>query len=265
MNRNMKLALYLLVFLPLGAGLIWFNAGSPVKGESTPSSQSGKQGQGPLSQLNEKAKAAKGGNYAAVRELVDEIFSTVPVEEPFTAALGEVKERLVRAEINYLKGEQEGIPEPNIICSLNPIAEKFKAPEYARTTQYEVRKLRMATLSLLPDLIANGRSDETNRPEQIGPSINPRMSPAEATFITLLLLQQKLTNSAYQVTHAERLSQWAEKYAKPKDGAKQTSKIDPSARADEMQRVLNTGLAEMSPADLLSMAKSALDTLGVQK
>lgn len=269
MNRNMKLALYLPLLLLLGSGVIWINAKSSVQGYSKTGSEDRNQGNSPLARLNEKAQAAQDGDASAVREMVDEVFRAGPFEQMPAGTLDAVKERLVRAEINYRNGWQKGIPERNVVMAINGLADKFAAPDYATTTDYEVRKLRAAALPLLPNLIARERPEAAKLPKPIGESINPEMSPVEAACVMLLMLQQKQTNPEYQLTFDERLAQWAEKYhGKPNPSnreADQAERNGDTPRQKEMQQVLERAASQIPVGDLLNIPSRALDILGINK
>lgn len=220
MNSQTRVALYLLLFIALGSGAVWVSAKSPAPDQLQSGSPKIKQGTSPFARLNEIAGAAKADDKASVRALVDEIFTTVELPSLPSGALDDVKDRLVRAQINYLSGKQNGISQPNIVCTAVMIADKLQAPAYARTSEYEVKLLRASMLSLLPNLIARERPGDAESTEQIGSPLNPMLSPVEAAFLTLTLLQQKQTNPDYQLTYDERVAQWAAKYSASPSGSK---------------------------------------------
>ena len=88
----------------------------------------------------------------------------------------------------------------------------------------------------------------------------------EAAFVTVLLLQQKKSNPEYQVTYAERSSQWAEKHSGKKKNQLDQAKIQgPSAREAELEKVIAKRVSEISPIDLLNIPSRAMDILGVEK
>ena len=265
MNRRKTLILSLLLLSAMGSGALWMSGNSRARGQSSPDAGNGRQSTALFGQLNEKAKAVKGGDEAPIRHLADEVFRTTGLEKAPAGMLDAVKERLVRAEVNYQNGRAQGIPEINVVRVINGLGMKFKAPGYAKTSQYEVRKLRMSVLGLIPNFIANDRSSE-RQPKAIGASINHNMSPMEAAFVTVLLLKQKVSNPEYQVTHAERVSQWAEKHSgKQKNKTEQVKIQGSSARETEMEKVIARGVSEMSPIDLLNIPSRAMDILGVEK
>jgi hypothetical protein len=105
------------------------------------------------------------------------------------------------------------------------------------------------------------------------------MSPLEATALTLFLLQQKTLNEAYQVSHKEffenlhqkQVEKWGELRAKRDGHAQGTDGQAPSmnaksnTRTEEMERAVKKAAAEMRPDDLLNLADSSLDTLGIKR
>jgi hypothetical protein len=269
MNSQIRVAFYLLLFIVLGSGAVWVSAKSPAPEQIQTGSLGIKQGLSPLARLNEIAGAARADDKASVRALVDEIFTTVELPSLPAVALDDVKDRLVRAEINYLSGKQDGIAQPNVVCTAKMIADKLQAPAYARTSEYEVKILRASMLSLLPNMIARDRPGNTGSAEQIGSPLKPMLSPVEAAFLTLTLLQQKQTNPDYQLTYDERVAQWASKYAANPPGSKAEGgrlvEVNTSGRAEEMRRMLDLAASQLPVTDLLNLPGQALDMLGVQR
>lgn len=269
MDKRIKVALCLLLFTALGSGAVWVSAKSPAPDQFQTGSLGIKQGSPPLSRLNEKAQAARADDKDSVRALVDEIFTTVELPSLTAGALDEVKERLVRAEITYLNGKQDGITQPNVVCTANMIADKLHAPAYARTSEYEVKTLRVSMLLLLPNLIARERPGDAAFTEQVGSPLKPMLSPVEAVFLTLMVLQQKQTNPDYQLTYDERVAQWAAKYSANPSGSKaeagRSVEVNTSSRAEEIRRMIDLAASQLPVADLLDLPGQALDALGVQK
>ncbi|HXG67048.1 MAG TPA: hypothetical protein VNO70_18235 [Blastocatellia bacterium] len=264
MNRWTKIVLYVLLFSVMGGGVIWVGATMSVQSQSGPSSAAN-----PVARLDDRARIAKHGDEAAVRHLVDEVFSSISLDEIPRGMLDEVKERLLRAELSHRNGQQEAIPEINVVHAVNELATKFNAPQYARTYLYEVRKLRMATLPFLPNLVATETPEETKQDKPVGAStIKTSMSPVEAAFVTLLLLQQQISNPEYQLTHGELVSRWAQmrgdKRGASAERANAGNEIDFSARAKEMRQVMARGVSEMPAGELLNMPARTLDALGIQ-
>ena len=159
--------------------------------------------------------------------------------------------------------------QPTVVCTANMLADKLQAPAYARTSEYEVKILRASMLSLLPNLIARERPGDAGSTEQIGSPLNPKLSPVEAAFLTLTLLQQKQSNSEYQLTYDERVAQWAARYSASPPGSKAEAgrpvEVNTSGRAEEMRRAIDFAASYIPVADLLNLPAQALDALGIQR
>lgn len=179
-----------------------------------------------------------------------------------------IKDRLVRAEINYRQGRGQGIAEAKVVQMVNLLAHKLGAPAYTRTNAFEVRRLQLGILPYLPDLLARPRAGDASRVRTRGTSINATLSPLEATYVAASLIQQKRYNEDYQLTHAE----WVALHGgKRKDKANEKfrqqmkDRRKDSRRADEIERALANGFTAMSPAEILSLPEKLLDTLGVER
>ena len=115
------------------------------------------------------------------------------------------KERLVRTEINYRRGQKAGIPEVNIVRVIDELARELNAPEYAGTDEDEVRETRLAISHMMPHLIVPqslGAGEQSSM--GLPYTVSPTMSPLEAVFVTRFLIMQKEINESSQTTRAER-------------------------------------------------------------
>ncbi|MBF2018518.1 MAG: hypothetical protein IGR93_00010 [Hydrococcus sp. C42_A2020_068] len=80
--------------------------------------------------LNEKAKAARGGNPAAVQELVDTIVKVTGFKDYLVGQPGlEFKDRVKRAEVLYRQNQHAGITEEKIVYAVNGLKNKLGTPE----------------------------------------------------------------------------------------------------------------------------------------
>lgn len=125
--------------------------------------------------------------------------STNPIESAVESALGDgqfcwsipsafkpaLRDRLVRAETDYSQGRMPGVQEQNISKAFNFLAERLGAPDYAFTSQLQVRILRMG---------GNDRNDS---------EISPEMGPAQAFYLVRSLVFRKLYLPDYQVPPKE--------------------------------------------------------------
>lgn len=271
MSKRIVITFALLSCCILGGATVWLKADSPVRGQEQARSRGETRAPNPLANLNERAGAANDNSEASVRALADEVFNALALNEVPAGMLDAVKERLVRAEMNHRAGRTRGIDEVNVIRVINGLARRFNAPEYARTNRYEVRRLRMSTLPFLPRFIAEERPERGRRRRDIGSSINPAMSPLEATFLMVLMLKQKEVNPEYQVTQAERTEQWAERRrAGRSDASRQQAEPRAEARSAtarqiELEQAVARGLSDTSPSELLNIPNRMLDILGVEQ
>jgi hypothetical protein len=245
------------------SGALWSISNSPVRGQSQSSAHDA-QSLNPLIRLNEKARAAENGSEAAIRELADEIFSIFNFDQAPAGMDDAIKERLVRAEINYRNGHGQGIAEANIVRMVNLLAAKLGAPAYTRTNAFEVRRLQLGVLPYLPNLLAQSRAKD--KPH--GAPINATLSPLEATYVAASLIQQKRYNAEYQLTQTE----WVALHGgKRKDKANEKfheqmkDRRKDSSRTDEVERAIAQGFTAMSPAEILNLPQKLLDTLGVER
>ncbi len=94
--------------------------------------------------IENKAALVNPDDPDSVRALVDEVFnlrlSFPRVPAPIESV---VKERLVRAEILYRKGEKPGLQEEDVVNTLNSVVDGLGGPPYLKTTLSQVRVLRM--------------------------------------------------------------------------------------------------------------------------
>lgn len=155
-------------------------------------------------QLNQKALAASSGDAVAIQALTDEILVAHGLQQAL-ASSPDVRDRLIRAELNYRSGRTTGIRELQIVRLINAWAKKLEAPTYGFTSLYEVRRVRMAILASTPALVFVAQE-----PVLAAASIKSEMSPLEAFHVAATLAYQKVYNPEYQVTNEERYAKWAE-------------------------------------------------------
>jgi len=99
MKKNMKVVISLSAFCLLVIGLTWVSKSSKVYSESQPQTEiRTKSG---VQRINDKAKAVKGADRAAIRGLTDEIMSQYGWDAAPSAITDSLKDRLVSAEENF--------------------------------------------------------------------------------------------------------------------------------------------------------------------
>jgi hypothetical protein len=168
-----------------------------------------------------------------------------------------VKDRIVRAEVNYRSGHGKPVSEFGVVRMTNMLMKKLGAPAYAQTNVYEVRRLEMNFLPFLSKFIGKKPAGTSHGPKALGSSFNPEMSPLEGIAIANLLIQQKRVNPVYQVTYDE----WLARRSAKKSG-KQV--INDNSRRLEMEKIIQRG-GDLSVYELVKLPHRALDLLGVPR
>jgi hypothetical protein len=226
--------------------------------------QNGQNDGNSISRINTKAAVLNNANEAQIRELADEVFKTFDIDQEappeITAGL---KDRLVRAEVNYRSGRSKPISEFGVVRMTNMLMDKLGAPAYAKTNVFEVRRLEMNFLPYLSKFIGKKPAGTTQSPKALKSSINPTMSPLEAITLSGLLIQQKRFNPAYQLTQDE----WVAKHAgngHKKSTDKSINEFD-TKRSDEIEQAIQRGADRLSVAELFKLPHQALDRLGVER
>jgi hypothetical protein len=213
--------------------------------------------------INEKAKLARSGDAVATDELVTEIFRATGAA-PYLAGLtgSTIKDRIKRAEIRYRQGQHAGISEANVVSAVNALAQKLGTPEYSKTVQSEVRRLRVKSLPVFPELIGKNRTANLN--PMTGDKLPVEMSPAEAAFVFGSLLYQKMTNPDYQLTVAERTAFWEKEHDEKAMNASLAERSVNNPREKEISDAIGAGLRALSASELVNLPKTTLDVLGLE-
>ena len=240
-----------------------------------------------LDWIDEKALQAKNNEESAVRALVDEVFNRtefalIPVEDRDA-----MKARVLSHELAYRSGNSEGVREENIVLTVNELADKFNAPDFARTSALQVRVLRASFLHRYPNFIAQETSSGGKILEaNIGDSVSSMMSPLEAVYITALMLEQKILNENYQHAPEEwveevynkAVAKWqadqASNSGDEQDSAQMQYRLEAPRnheKQSQMTQVFIAGAATLLSSDLQSLSASpnlydaTLDTLGIKR
>src|SRR5438876_11853703 len=207
LKRYIVLTFSLLTIAILGVGLLLRNQSTVVRGQSQSSTGAASQNADPFNELNRKARAAKSGEPNSVQALADEFFaSTAVFPEIPPEAVDAMKDRLVRAEMEYRggNGKQKSIEEIDVARMVNQLADALSLPDYAKTCPLQVRHLRMSLLLYLPNIIGQEHfKEKPGAKRKVGSIMSGKMSPLEAAYVALVLLEQKKDNAAFQVTSEE--------------------------------------------------------------
>lgn len=251
-----RILVFLSLVVVLGIGGFWLTGKGPVEAQSTP------QASHSLQAINDRARAARTGSLSDAEDYVAEIIRVAGFEgelNGFTATA--IKDGVGRAESRYRQGQAAGIPEAKIVRTVNGLARKFNLPDYVRTSNYEVRGLRLGLLPNFPQIIT--QKNQGMQPVSTGAQIDSQMSPAEAVFVLAMMLQQKLANPEYQLRHSERLNRWAETH---NHGAPPSTSPHPAQnRSREIRDALRAAAARASMSDALSLTNLTLNTLGIEQ
>src|SRR5215471_9825434 len=114
--------------------------------------------------IEDKARAARGGDEAAIRDLADQVLSETRLSLP-EQIKGIVHERIVQAELSYRRGENKPVRERDIARAINELAKELKLPDYAKTSPEQVRFLRFHMMPEIPSILAEGLSAEQAKTE----------------------------------------------------------------------------------------------------
>src|SRR6266446_1119054 len=266
MKKNMKVVISLSAFCLLVIGLTWVSKSSKVHSESQPQTEiRTKSG---VQRINDKAKAVKGADRAAIRGLTDEIMSQYGWDAAPSAITDSLKDRLVSAEENFHNGNHKGISELEVTRAVNGFVAKFNTPDYSRTSPSEVREVRGRLLTLLPDFVGRGRVENGKGQAKKQGAPLAEMSPVEAAYMTMAVAYQKMYNPDFQLTQAERRASWIDKHSKsPRTPNKADSELTTSQkeRQQEMDGILRRVATTTPIQDLFSLPDKVLDVLGIER
>jgi len=210
-----------------------------------------------VERINAKAELVNTGDEAAIRDLADEVFTSFDADLVPPELSGSMKDRIVRAEVNYRSGHGKPVSEFGVVRMTNFLMKKLGAPAYAQTNVYEVRRLEMNLFPFLSKFIGKKPAGTSHGPKALRSSFNPEMSPLESVAIANLLIQQKRFNPAYQLTYDE----WLAKRSAKNSGKQAASD---NSRRLEMENVIKRG-GDLSVTELVKLPHRALDLLGVPR
>ncbi|HEX8651249.1 MAG TPA: hypothetical protein VF708_10445 [Pyrinomonadaceae bacterium] len=291
MKKGFLLLFSLPVFGLIIGGTMWRNANSFAQMVTLP--REGDDGGGTtimtwkLDLIDEKAEQAKSNEESAVRALADEVFKSPELAVIPTEDREAMKARVLSHELAYRSGKSEGIKEGNVVLTVNELADKFAAPDFARTSALQVRVLRASFLKDYPNFIAQETSGGGKISQaSIGDSVSPTMSPLEAVYVTGVMLWQKVLNENYQHAPQEwvnevynrQLAQWQADTSgspAPEQGSDQVGYHlevrESSAKSKQMMSSITTGAFTLLAADAQGLSSSpnlydaTLDTLGIKQ
>jgi hypothetical protein len=259
---------YVTMFLLLVFAVGTWAQNSPPGGQQMATPQS----------VENKASLANANDPSSVRALVDEVFNLPRAFPRMPASLESVvKDRLVQSEISYRQGKKAGVEEQDIVNALNHVAEKLGGPPHSKTTQSQLRVLRMWLALSEPKFMGAGVSRQD---AVVGQSINQTMGPIQAVNLMATLIDQKLMNPDFQVTPQEweetskqkaiervRADQvrFQEMRAHPDHpvAAVTSGRSYSSVRRRELEASLNSGISSLTVTEGLTLVEQTLTKLRI--
>ena len=240
--------------------------------------------------IEEKTSDAENSEPERVRALVEEVLG-----QPFAfgrlpaSVIGPLRERVLRAELRYRSGRAPAVGEGDIVRLVNSFADRLVLPDFAKTSEHQVRELRLRSMIYAPKFTGTGMTEREDGSEvRVGDSINPTMSPLQAVHLTMYMVHCKLMGSDYQLAPEEweaqqyrtglARSRTAQLSSVPQGWGQPTTTTpafmsaedarafrDVAVREGELTRAFDKAFAGLTAMDFLEMGNSALDELGLQR
>lgn len=263
-----RLFLSLFSLCAIAVGIHWLGVGlfPDVASKPSPAIANGGQEKSMSQSIEEKAQNAKGNDESSVRELANAVLADANITVLPTDTREDMKERLIHAEINYRNGKS-GVHESAIVQLINNLADKFGAPDYAKTSPLQVRTLRVHLHRRLSSFIAQeSREGRKGLEKKVGDRMNSEMSPLEAAYVTAILIWQKMLNEDWQETPEKWTPESLNKRAAEADANAKTrlSSIGVKEKASEMSHVITSGAARLNRADVRDLVETSLATIGIE-
>ncbi len=142
-----------------------------------------------------KAQKADPGNRQSIHDLVHEVMVTPHLYQMSDPIASLVEDRLTDSEINFRNNNGHKVNERQVVDLLNWMVERFGLPSYLKTTETQVRTLRMKLLIAAPVLMGYAI---TGKEIEKGGHIRADMSPVQAMHLLNVMVDQKVMNPDYQ-------------------------------------------------------------------
>jgi len=203
--------------------------------------------------LDRQAALAKQGSETSIRALTTHLFKQAGVRPEIANAFS-FNERVVQAEISYRKGAHLPVTDDSVVKSVNNLAASVGAPTWASTNKVEVRRLRMLLVFKYPHLMASQAPPDSKGRYK---ALDDTMSPLEASYVAVAMMQQKLLNPDFQFTDAEKTQPiFTDKALQAKERMARTSAMAAAIRQQSTQH---------SVRDLLHTADGFFTDLGINE
>ena len=109
-----------------------------------------------------------------------------------------------KLEVDYWRGQNQGIDEADIVNLVNTFADNQQLPEIAKTTQSQVHHLRMLqALNDEPYFTGKGVRLRKNADTGEITTASTNMSPLQAFHLVQVLIDMKIVSEEYQKTPAD--------------------------------------------------------------
>ena len=229
-----------------------------VPGEPAP--QNANMANNPYRTIEAHSRISNVNNPESIRLLASDVLALPHVLKLPQPAEDLVKVRLSDAEIAYRNKQIPGVREEQIVELLNNLAVRFKLPAYSRTTEVQVRHLRMKLLVQSPSFMTAGIVFH-NRTK--GESLSSEMSPLQAFHLLDVMVDQKVLNPDYQdpnldlnAVESERLRTSQAMIGAGTGGSRLA--ISTNYKRVEMRAAIDSATQRISVSDVMSTVTQAL-------
>jgi hypothetical protein len=176
-----------------------------------------------------------------------------------------LKPRARNAHKAYTSGQVGGVHEQEVVLLINEAVAALDAPAFAQVNAHEVRVIRMKLVSDSPVFMGHGL---TTANAKVGGSVNPYMSPLQATHLSLMIVDQKFLTDEYQYEPAEweivyRRREVENEQGFQRGGAEKSLEMRCNAKGLELSHRLNGKLESMTLGEISAFAESCMEKLHI--
>ena len=229
---------------------------------------------------DQKAAKSESNSREGVSRLIDAVFA-IPRSFEIPSEVRELLKPLLTSAHQRHAAKRvsdanfaTGVHEEQIASVMSDFFMKMKAPPAAKITSHQIRVIRMLSLSRNPLFMGEGMTTALSK---VGDSINPYMSPLQATHLSLTTADQKLINPDYQLepeawetAHrnkmAERKTRLVEKQKLIASGKTYATRYSAFLSSNDfgtkLRKSLDDGFQQMTNDDILSLVTSTISVLG---
>lgn len=223
----------------------------------------------PYHNLESRATAADVTRPETIDALAQEVLSIHHYFRIPDPVVGLLQWRLSNAETAYRNGLGPGVNEAQLLALMTSLGKKFQLPSYSQTTAYQIRHLRMSLLHQSPSFMGRGLSVKELK---VGESVEPVMSPLQATHLLLVMADQKIANPDYkdpnldiEAREQQRVQEFDElRIKRGIPAGKPIGVLSADPRRSEMTRLINAEAEKMSLEDSYELIAQSLTTLGIK-